>query len=37
MLNHLVPGDNPVHRWKKAGRGFDGRFIVGRDLMEVEP
>lgn len=33
VLNHLAPANNPEHRWRKAGRGFSGRLIVGEDLM----
>ncbi|WP_197517374.1 MBL fold metallo-hydrolase [Microbacterium karelineae] len=35
VLNHLVPGDGPVPQYRKAGRGFSGRLIVGRDLDEI--
>ncbi len=35
VLNHLVPGDNPPSRWRKAARGFSGRLVVGTDLMQL--
>jgi ribonuclease BN (tRNA processing enzyme) len=35
VLNHLVPADNPVKRWRKAAAGFSGRLLVGEDLMQV--
>jgi ribonuclease BN (tRNA processing enzyme) len=39
VLSHLAPGDGrlvPDAVWKlKAGRGYDGRVIVGRDLMRI--
>ncbi|MEJ7790246.1 MAG: MBL fold metallo-hydrolase [Thermoleophilaceae bacterium] len=35
VLNHLAPANNPERRWRKAGRGFSGRLIVGEDLMHI--
>lgn len=35
VLNHLVPADNPVSRWRGAAQGFSGRLLVGEDLMQV--
>jgi ribonuclease BN (tRNA processing enzyme) len=35
VLNHFVPSDNPNRRWRRAGRGYSGRLIVGEDLMQV--
>lgn len=32
-LNHLVPAQPPVSRWRNAKRGYDGRLTVGEDLM----
>lgn len=35
VLSHLVPHDMPDGEWLSAvGDGFDGRIVVGRDLME---
>lgn len=35
VLTHLVPGNNPIARWQKAQRGYEGKLIVGKDLMEL--
>lgn len=35
VLNHLVPGHLPPSGWRKAGRHFDGKVVVGEDLMEL--
>jgi ribonuclease BN (tRNA processing enzyme) len=35
VLSHLVPGNNPVSRWHRAQRGYDGNLIVGEDFMEL--
>ncbi|PQZ85211.1 hydrolase [Arthrobacter sp. MYb222] len=35
VLTHLVPGDTPVSRWRKASRGYSGRLTVGADLMSL--
>jgi ribonuclease BN (tRNA processing enzyme) len=35
VLSHLVPTNNPERRWRKAGRGFSGELVVGRDLMQL--
>ncbi len=32
VLSHLVPGDWPEHKWRRAQRGYSGELIVGRDL-----
>ncbi|WP_406022557.1 MBL fold metallo-hydrolase [Nocardioides sp. NBC_00850] len=34
-LSHLVPGNNPPARWRKAQRGFSGELVVGEDLMVI--
>ncbi|MDQ4111433.1 MAG: hypothetical protein M3306_10095 [Actinomycetota bacterium] len=34
-LSHLVPGNNPSARWRKAQRGFSGDLVVGEDLMVI--
>ena len=35
VLSHLVPGNWPEHKWRRAQRGFSGRLLVGRDLDRV--
>ncbi len=35
VLTHLGPASNPVSRWQRAQRGYSGRLIVGKDLMEL--
>jgi ribonuclease BN (tRNA processing enzyme) len=35
VLSHLAPTINPTHRWRRAGRNFSGRLIVGDDLMQI--
>ncbi len=35
VLHHFVPGELPVRRWKQAAKNFDGRVIVGEDLMQL--
>lgn len=35
VLSHMVPGFNPVSRWRKAQKSFSGRLIVGTDLMQI--
>ncbi|WP_370615634.1 MBL fold metallo-hydrolase [Mumia sp. Pv 4-285] len=35
VLSHMVPGANPMSRWRKAQRGYSGRLVVGEDLMEL--
>ncbi len=35
VLNHLVPGNNPDNRWKRARAGFSGRLVVGQDLDSI--
>jgi len=35
VLSHLAPADNPDGRWRKAGKSFSGRLVVGRDLQEI--
>jgi ribonuclease BN (tRNA processing enzyme) len=36
VLTHLVPGNSPQERWRRARGGFPGRFIVGEDLTVVD-
>lgn len=35
VLNHFVPRELPKSRWKRAGKNFKGRVIVGEDLMQI--
>jgi ribonuclease BN (tRNA processing enzyme) len=35
VLTHLVPGNNPTAKWRRAQHGYDGNLIVGEDLMEL--
>jgi ribonuclease BN (tRNA processing enzyme) len=35
VLNHILPLDNPMSRWRRAADGFSGRLLVGADLDEV--
>lgn len=35
VLNHLVPGEGALPQYRKAGAGFGGRLIVGKDLQEI--
>lgn len=36
VLNHLVPSDWPVHRWRKSvRRDFSGDLTVGQDLLRI--
>jgi ribonuclease BN (tRNA processing enzyme) len=35
VLTHLAPQDNPDSRWMQARRGFSGKLVVGRDLLEL--
>ena len=35
VLSHLVPGNNPIAKWKQAQKGYRGRLIVGEDLMVI--
>lgn len=35
VLSHLVPSDAPAQAWARAARGFDGRLVIGTDLMEI--
>ena len=34
-LSHLIPGNWPEHKWRRAGKNFSGRLVVGRDLDEI--
>jgi len=34
VLSHMVPLNNPESRWLQGQRGYDGKLIVGKDLME---
>lgn len=36
VLSHLVPASIPGQRWASAIHGFDGKVIVGEDLLEIE-
>jgi len=35
VLTHLVPASIPTERWERAVSGFDGRVVVGQDLLEL--
>ena len=35
VLNHFVPGELPTSRWNRAARNYDGRVVVGQDLMQL--
>ena len=35
VLTHLVPGSVPTEHWEQAVSGFDGRVVVGEDLLEL--
>jgi len=35
VLTHLLPGTAPTSRWLQARRGYFGRVVVGRDLLEL--
>lgn len=35
VVNHFVPGHLPDSTWRRAGRNFDGRLVVGHDLMQL--
>ncbi|MCC6859815.1 MAG: MBL fold metallo-hydrolase [Bryobacterales bacterium] len=35
VLNHIVPGNDPIARLQRARRNFPGRTIVGEDLMRI--
>ena len=34
VLTHLAPGNNPDSRWEEAQKGYSGKLIVGKDLMQ---
>jgi ribonuclease BN (tRNA processing enzyme) len=34
-LSHLVPGNNPSARWRKARQGFSGDLVIGEDLTVI--
>ena len=34
VLSHMVPLNNPESRWLQGQRGYDGKLVVGKDLME---
>ena len=36
VLTHLVPASVPTERWERAVSGFDGRVVVGQDLLEID-
>ncbi|MEF3695611.1 MBL fold metallo-hydrolase [Desulfolutivibrio sp.] len=35
VLSHIGPGNTPVARLRQAQKGFDGRLIIGEDLMQI--
>ena len=35
VLSHIVPGNTPLSRLKKARNNFSGKLIIGEDLMEI--
>jgi ribonuclease BN (tRNA processing enzyme) len=35
VLSHIVPVTNPESRWLEAQRGYSGKLLVGRDLMQI--
>ena len=35
VLTHLAPSDNPDGRWMQARRGYSGKVIVARELVEI--
>ena len=35
VLSHMVPLNNPDSRWLQGQAGYDGKLIVGRDLMAL--
>ncbi len=36
VLTHLVPASVPTSWWESAVHGFDGRVVVGDDLLELD-
>jgi len=36
VLTHLVPASLPTGHWERAVSGFDGRVVVGEDLLELD-
>lgn len=36
VLTHLVPASVPSERWEQSVSGFDGRIVVGEDLLELD-
>ena len=36
VLTHLVPASVPTERWQQAVSGFDGRVVVGEDLLVLD-
>lgn len=36
VLNHFVPGEPERSRWRRAGRGYDGRLVIGEDGMDID-
>ena len=36
VLTHLVPASVTTERWEQAVSGFDGRVVVGEDLLEID-
>jgi ribonuclease BN (tRNA processing enzyme) len=35
VLSHMVPLNNPESRWLEGQKGYDGKLIVGKDLMQL--
>ena len=35
VLTHIVPVDIPDSRWLQGQEGYDGKLIVGEDLMQL--
>jgi hypothetical protein len=35
VLSHMVPLNNPDSRWLQGQAGYDGKLIVGKDLMAL--
>ncbi|WP_372593794.1 MBL fold metallo-hydrolase [Actinotalea sp.] len=36
VLTHLVPASLPTEHWESLVTGFDGRVVVGEDLLELD-
>lgn len=35
VLTHLAPSDNPDGRWMQARKGYSGKVVVARELVEI--